>query len=190
MTPLNRRLVLLLPLGVAGVAGIGLYSMLDRMRAGKFDPRGVPSALIGKKLPDFSLPGLGAGPGFDGPGFGSGDLTSIGRPVLLNFFASWCVPCIAEADLLMALKQSGQPVFGVAYKDKPEATRAFLQQHGNPYMRVGRDTPGSVAIDFGLYGVPETYLIDTAGIVRWRWAGALTANILRQELAPLLKTLA
>ena len=110
--------------------------------------------------------------------------------MLLNFFASWCVPCIAEADVLLALKQSGQPVFGVAYKDKPDATDAFLRQHGNPYVRVGRDTAGSVAIDFGLYGVPESYLIDTAGIVRWRFAGALTTEIVQQELTPLLKTLA
>ena len=185
MKMLHRRLVLLLPLGVAGVAGVGLYSMLDRMRVGKFDPRGVPSALVGKRVPDFVLPGQR-----DGPGFGSADLAAFGRPVLLNFFASWCVPCVAEASVLLALKQSGQPVFGVAYKDKPEATDAFLRQHGNPYVRIGRDAPGSVAIDFGLYGVPETYLIDTAGIVRGRWAGALTADIVRHELMPLLKMLA
>ena len=185
MTALNRRLVLLLPLGIAGVAGIGLYSMLDRMRSGKFDPRGVPSALVGKPVPDFSLPGQG-----DSPGFSSADLKSQGRPVLLNFFASWCVPCIAEAEVLLALQRSGQPVFGVAYKDKPDATAGFLRQHGNPYVRVGRDAAGSVAIDFGLYGVPESYLIDTAGIVRWRFAGALTTEIVQQELTPLLKTLA
>ena len=88
------------------------------------------------------------------------------------------------------LQRSGQPVFGVAYKDKPDATAGFLRQHGNPYVRVGRDTAGSVAIDFGLYGVPESYLIDTAGIVRWRFAGALTTEIVQQELTPLLKTLA
>ncbi len=185
MTALNRRLVLLLPLGIAGVAGVGLYSMLDRMRSGKFDPRGVPSALVGKKVPNFNLPGQG-----DGPGFGSADLTLLGRPVLVNFFASWCVPCVAETGVLMALKQAGQPVFGVAYKDKPEATGAFLRRHGNPYVRVGRDAPGRVAIDFGLYGVPETYLIDTGGIVRWRWAGALTTEIVQQELMPMLKQLA
>lgn len=184
MTMLRRQMVLLLPLGIAGAAGIALYSMLDRMRAGKFDPRGVPSALIGKRRPDFSLPGLG-----DGPGLAAGDLASAGRPVLLNFFASWCVPCVAEAEVLMALKQSGQPIFGIAYKDKPAASTAFLRRHGDPYQRVGRDSSGSVAIDFGVYGVPETYLIDPSGIVRWRWAGALTADVVRQELAPLLKTL-
>jgi len=183
VTPLQRRLVLLLPFGLAGVAGVGLYSMLDRMRAGKFDPRGVPSALVGKPIPSFVLPGQG-----DGPGFGSADLKSLGRPVLLNFFASWCVPCIAEAEVLLALKQAGQPVFGIAYKDKPDATESFLRQHGNPYTRVGRDVAGSVAIDFGLYGVPESYVIDPAGIVRWRWAGALTPEIIHQELMPRLKS--
>ena len=185
MTPLGRRLMLLVPLGMAGALGVGLLSMLDRMRAGKFDPRGVPSALIGKPVPSFALPGQG-----DSPGFGSAELGSFGRPVLLNFFASWCGPCVTEAPLLLALKRSGLPIFGIAYKDKPEATDAFLRQHGNPYVRVGRDGPGLVAIDFGLYGVPETYLIDTAGLIRGRWAGALTPEILRQEIMPLMKTLA
>ena len=181
---MHRRLMLLLPLGVTGLAGAGLYAMLDRMRAGKFDPRGVPSALIGKPVPSFVLPGQG-----EGPGFGSAELAASGRPVLLNFFASWCVPCVAEAPVLLALQRSGQQLFGIAYKDKPEATEAFLRQHGNPYMRVGRDALGTVAIDFGLYGVPETYLIDPAGIVRGRWAGGLTTQILRQELLPMLKTI-
>ena len=185
MSKLNRRLVLLLPLGIAGVAGIGLYSMLERMRAGKFDPRGVPSALIGKPVPDFTLPGQG-----NDPGFSAADLRSLGRPVLLNFFASWCVPCIAEAKVLLELQKAGQPIFGIAYKDKPDATAAFLRQNGNPYRQVARDAAGSVAIDFGLYGVPETYLIDKGGIVRWRWAGELTADIARRELTPLLKQLA
>ena len=89
MIPLNRRLVLLLPLGMVGITGVGLYSMLDRMRAGKFDPRGVPSALVGKPVPSFSLPGQASN-----PGFGSSELTGLGRPVLLNFFASWCVPIV------------------------------------------------------------------------------------------------
>ncbi len=80
--------------------------------------------------------------------------------MLLNFFASWCLPCVQEAPVLMALKQRGLPIWGVAYKDKPEPAAAFLQQNGNPYQRVAVDQPGRAAIDFGLYGVPETYLVD------------------------------
>lgn len=185
MSLLTRRAALVGPLALVVIGGAGFAAMLSRMQQGKFDPRGVPSALVGRPVPSFALPGLG-----DGPGFASSELGSLGRPVLLNFFASWCVPCVAEAEVLMALKRSGQPVFGVAYKDKAEATAAFLREHGDPYVRIGRDVPGSVAIDFGLYGVPETYLIDTSGVVRGRWAGALTAEIVQQELKPLIKTLA
>ena len=90
----------------------------------------------------------------------------------------------------MALKQRGTPIWGIAYKDKPDATGAFLHQNGDPYTRIARDEPGNIAIDFGLYGVPETYLIDKAGIVRWRWAGGLSEDVVRQSLLPLLQGMA
>jgi cytochrome c biogenesis protein CcmG, thiol:disulfide interchange protein DsbE len=138
--------------------------------------------LIGKPLPRFSLPGQPPSQGFS-----SSDIVG---PALINFFASWCIPCVQEAPILMVLKQKGTPIFGIAYKDKPDATTDFLQQNGNPYTRIARDEPGAVAIDFGLYGVPETYVIDKSGIVRWRWAGGLSDDIVRQSLAPLLQSLA
>ena len=92
--------------------------------------------------------------------------------------------------MLMTLKQQGTPIWGIAYKDKTNATSAFLHQNGDPYTRIARDEPGNTAIDFGLYGVPESYVIDRSGTVRWRWAGGLTEDILRQSLAPLLQSLA
>ena len=92
--------------------------------------------------------------------------------------------------MLMALKRQGMQIWGIAYKDKPEATSGFLRQNGDPYTRIARDEPGSTAIDFGLYGVPETYLIDKSGIVRWRWAGGLSDDVVRQSLAPLIQSLA
>jgi cytochrome c biogenesis protein CcmG/thiol:disulfide interchange protein DsbE len=87
----------------------------------------------------------------------------------------------------MALAREGVPVFGIAYKDKAAESLAFLRKHGTPYARLGVDLPGRVAIDWGLYGVPETYLIDRNGIIRWRWAGPLTEDTLRQDLRPLLQ---
>jgi cytochrome c biogenesis protein CcmG, thiol:disulfide interchange protein DsbE len=174
---MNRRLLLLAPFGAVVAAGLGFFAMLRRETEGKFDPRGVPSMLIGKHVPPFTLPGE--------PGFADTDLA--GKPILVNFFASWCVPCVEEAQVLMELKSSGTPLYGIAYKDKPEATAAFLARHGNPYARIARDEPGRVAIDWGVTGVPETYLIDKDGIVRSRWVGPLTAQSVAAEVQPLLR---
>jgi len=175
---MNRRMLLLAPFGVVVVAGAGFLAMLHRASEGTFDPRGVPSMLMGKKVPAFNLP--------DDPGLASTDL-GAGGPVLVNFFASWCVPCVQEASTLMSLKQSGVTLYGIAYKDKPDATAAFLAKHGNPYARIGRDEQGLVGIDWGITGVPESYLIDTQGIVRWRYVGPLTDEAVQGELRPALK---
>ena len=185
MTILQRRALLLAPLGLAAIGGVSFWTLLQRMDKGTYDPHGVPSMLIGKPLPHFSLPGLPPSQGFS-----SDDVIAARRPALINFFASWCIPCVQEAPVLMALKNHGMPVWGIAYKDKSGATVDFLKQNGDPYTRVARDEPGNVAIDFGLYGVPETYLVDKSGTVRWRWAGGLSDDVVRQSLAPLLKSLA
>lgn len=185
MTPLQRRALLLAPLSLAALGGSALYVLLERMRDGTYDPHGVPSPLIGKKLPAFSLPGLGASPGFS-----SAEVVARNSPTLLNFFASWCLPCVQEAPELLKLKQRGLAIWGIAYKDKPAATENYLRENGDPYQRVATDEPGRVAIDFGLYGVPETYLVDRSGILRWRWAGGLSPDIVSHYLNPLLKSVA
>jgi cytochrome c biogenesis protein CcmG/thiol:disulfide interchange protein DsbE len=97
------------------------------------------------------------------------------------------VPCVEEADVLMALRRAGVSIYGIAYKDKAAATAAFLDRHGNPYARIGHDEPGLVAIDWGVTGVPESYLIDKDGTVRWRWVGPLTAEAVTGSLQPLLR---
>ena len=181
----RRRLVLLAPLGLAAAAGGGFWGLLLRMQQGSYDPHSLPSMLVGKTLPDFSLPGQPPSAGFSRT-----DIIATGRPALVNFFASWCIPCIEEAPALMQLHQDGVPIWGIAYKDKPNAAAGFLAQNGDPYVRVARDEPGRVAIDFGVYGVPETYLVDRRGIVRLRWAGGLSDDVVRGTLAPLLKSLA
>jgi cytochrome c biogenesis protein CcmG, thiol:disulfide interchange protein DsbE len=182
MPALNRRLFLLAPLGIAAAGGAAFWAMLDRMQEGRFDPRGVPSMLVGKPIPEFSLPGLDPHQGFS-----STDLGAPPSPVLVNFFASWCIPCVIEAPQLNELQRRGVRIWGIAYKDKQEATASFLRRTGDPYARIAVDAPGRVAIDFGAYGVPETYLVDRSGVVRWRWAGPLTDDILKRELDPLLK---
>ena len=183
-TPFSRRALLLLPALVAGGAGLGFFAMLRGLGTGGYDPRGVPSALLGKAPPDFALPPL---EGVGLPGLSAADLRAPGRPVLVNFFASWCVPCVIEHPQLMRLSREGVPVFGVGYKDQPGDSRRFLERHGNPYARLGVDLPGRAAIDWGVYGVPETYLIDRGGAVRWRWAGPVTEDTLRADLGPLLR---
>ncbi len=181
----RRRALLLAPFGVAALAGAGFFTVLDRMQSGSFDPKGVPSQLIGRPVPEFALPAQEPGEGFS-----SADLQAANRPVLLNFFASWCVPCIIEHPELMALSRGGLPVWGIAYKDTVAAASGFLARHGNPFARVARDAPGQVAIDFGVYGVPESYLIDRGGVVRWRYAGPLTPQVVIEQLRPLLSRLA
>ena len=182
MTPSGRRALMLAPLGLFAVGGAGFYLLLDRMNAGKYDPRQVPSMLLDRPVPSFTL---GEQPS-QAP-FSHTDLAAPGRPVLVNFFASWCLPCVNEAPQLLALQRRGIPIYGVAYKDKPDATARFLAQYGNPFTRIGRDPDGRVAMEFGVYGVPETYFVDRAGIVRARWAGELTDRLIRTALDPLLK---
>jgi cytochrome c biogenesis protein CcmG/thiol:disulfide interchange protein DsbE len=175
---MNRRILLLAPFGVALAAGGGFWEMLQGLRTGKFNPRGVPSMLIGKRVPAFDL-----------PGFSDRDLVT-GKPLLVNFFASWCVPCVEEHPVLMDLKQQGTPVWGIAYKDKPAATDALLAQRGDPYFRLARDEAGRAAIDWGITGVPESFLIDGQGIVRWHIALPLTPETVDQELMPLWRKVA
>ncbi|MEO3471252.1 DsbE family thiol:disulfide interchange protein [Roseomonas sp. CAU 1739] len=183
--PRSRRWMLYAPLGLAGAAGAGFWVMLRGLQTGDYNPRGVPSVLIGRGAPDFTLPPLEAS-GL--PTVSAADLRGpFPGPVLVNFWASWCVPCIVEHPQLMRLKREGIPVFGVNYKDKPADAAAFLTRHGNPFSRLGVDEPGRVAIDWGVYGVPETYLIDRQGIIRWRYAGPMTPELVAQDLRPLLR---
>jgi cytochrome c biogenesis protein CcmG, thiol:disulfide interchange protein DsbE len=146
------------------------------------DPRELPSALIDKEAPRFDLAGL------NGPRVALDGLK--GAPVLLNFFASWCVPCRIEHPLLMRLsEQEHVPLYGIDYKDQPEAAAKLLAQLGDPYRAIGMDRDGRVGLDFGVYGVPETYVLDGTGHIRKRFVGPLTAQQVDRELLPLLKQL-
>ena len=181
----SRRLLFLVPaLLFAGFVAYLAYALRPER-----DPSVVPSALIDKPAPAFDLPPLYD----DLPGLARGDLASDelgGKPVLVNFFASWCVPCRAEHPLLMRLKEEGVALYGIAYKDKPEDAKAFLAELGNPFSRVAMDSSGRTGIDFGVYGVPETYVIDGAGRIRFRQVGPLYPYVLDEQLMPLLAELA
>ncbi len=174
----RRQLVLSAPFGAALLGGGAFWAMLRGMSAGTFDPRGVPSPITGQPVPHFDLP---AQP--PGRGFGSAELAG-GKPTLLNFFASWCQPCEEEHPALMALSEAGLPIWAIAYKDGTDRAAQFIQRHGNPFQRIARDAAGRVAIDFGLSGVPETFLVDGAGVVRWHWANGLDADVIKNRLQP------
>ena len=172
-----RRLVYILPVLLFVVLAGYFFLGLQR------DPSLLPSALIDKPAPAFALPGLGAR-----PGIASADLA--GKVVLVNFFASWCAPCRVEHPLLMRLAEEGKvTLWGIDYKDKPEDATRLLAQLGDPYGRIGVDESGRAAIDFGVYGVPETYVVDKQGRIRYRQVGPISAETWDRVLLPLVKQL-
>ncbi len=147
------------------------------------DPRKVDSPLIGKPAPAFSLPTLAG----DQP---LSHETLAQQVSLLNVWASWCVACRAEHDILVALgKRDDVHLFGLNYKDNADDATQWLRQHGNPYIASAHDLAGLVGIDWGVYGVPETFVIDKRGIVRAKHIGPLTWPYVNQELLPLLRAL-
>ncbi|MFO7482964.1 DsbE family thiol:disulfide interchange protein [Oceanibaculum nanhaiense] len=170
-----RRLPYLLPvllfIAVAGYFAVGLTR----------DPQKLPSAMIDKPAPAFALPPAIA----DVPGLSDADLK--GQVALVNVFASWCAPCRIEHPLLTGLAREGVTIFGINQKDKPQAVAKFLADLGNPYARIGADTDGRVSIDWGVYGVPETYVVDRDGHIRYRHVGVLTAKDVEQTIRPLLR---
>lgn len=148
------------------------------------DPQELPSALIDRPAPAFDLPAL---PGH-AAGASSADLG--GQVTLVNFFASWCVPCLAEHPLLTRLaREDGIRVVGINYKDESADALAWLAQHGDPYLAIGADRDGRVAIDWGVYGVPETFVVDAGGRIRLRHPGPLTPDLVDDTLLPLLREL-
>ena len=173
----KRSWLVFLPLvAFAGLAAL----LLLRLFAG--DASRLPSALIGRPVPSFALAPVA---GLGKPGLATADLAR-GEPTILNVFASWCVPCREEAPTLMTLAQSGRRLVGIAYKDKAENTRRFIGEVGNPFSAVGSDASGRIGIDFGVYGVPETYVINGTGTIVAKIVGPLTDDNIKSELLPAL----
>ena len=178
----NRRqrssLLMLVPLVVASVIGgvfyWGLHNRSDQLS----------SALIGRPVPVFALPPI------EGRHDGLATPDLEGQVSMVNVWASWCVPCRAENPLLVELAARGiVPIFGLNYKDNAKDALAFLSELGDPFTRIGADTSGRVSIDWGIYGVPETYVIDAGGRIAYRQVGPITRKILAEDILPVVARL-
>lgn len=175
---LKRSLAFLVPLalfaGVVALLAVGLTR----------NPREVPSPLIGKPVPKFSLPPV------KGRALGLATADLKGEVSLVNVFASWCVPCRQEHPLFMELKAKGVvTIHGINYKDSPEDAARWLEELGDPYARTGADLDGRVSIDWGVYGVPETFLIDREGRIAYKQIGPITPQVLEQKILPQINRL-
>ena len=174
----GSRLGYLVPLlvfaALAVLLGIGLT----------LDPRKVPSPLIGKPVPEFSLPPV------KGRTLGLASADLKGHVSLVNVFASWCIPCRQEHPLFVDLKARGVvPIYGINYKDRPDDAARWLDELGDPYARTGADLDGRVSIDWGVYGVPETFLVDREGRIAYKHIGPLTPRIMSEKIIPLIEQL-
>ncbi|MBA3536349.1 MAG: DsbE family thiol:disulfide interchange protein [Tatlockia sp.] len=146
------------------------------------DPQRLPSTQLGKSLPDFKLQMLGDKKFFT-------PAAMHGKVVLLNVWASWCAACVDEQVFLMKLSRESVPIYGLNYKDKTENASRWLSEWGNPYLGIGEDKEGKVAIDLGVYGAPETFLIDKQGIIRYRHVGGINENIWKTDFLPRIQQL-
>lgn len=178
----RRRLLTAIPIAGAGVLGLGFWKMLGGMGSGSFDPHAINAPILDRPLPDFTLPGLPD----QGEGFGAADLRAQTAPVLLNFFASWCIPCVAEMPEMRRIA-ARIPLWGIAYKDKPENAARFVARDGSPFARVGLDQSGMAAIEWGVSGVPETFLILPGGKIAWHGTAEITEETFNLEIAPRMK---
>ncbi len=175
---LPKTRLYLLPLGIffalVALLGVGLT----------LNPREVPSPLIGKPAPHFELPQL------HDPARTFSEKDMLGKVWLLNVWASWCVSCRAEHPVLLDLARSkAVPIYGLNYKDERKDGVAWLGRLGNPYQLSAYDIQGRVGIDYGVYGVPETYVIDKRGVIRYKQIGPVTPEILKEKILPLVSEL-
>ncbi len=176
-----RRLVYLLPLVVlmalGGFFAVGLTK----------DPHVIPSALIDKPVPTFELPPI---EGYTAKQVGLAAEDLKGQVSVINIFASWCVPCRAEHPNINRLAEMNLvPVYGLNYKDEPKAAVAWLNDLGDSYMAIGADREGRTGIDFGVYGVPETFIIDQQGHIRFKKVGPIVGDALETEILPIIREL-
>ncbi len=168
---------------IAALFLIGLYGR---------PPSTVPSALIGKPAPAFALPAIAELQAADGkpvPGLALADLKGRGVTVV-NVFASWCAPCRDEHPQLLALSRAGVRLVGINYKDDPENARRFLGSLGNPYSAVGADASGRTAVEWGVYGVPESFVVDSNGIIRFKQIGPISPEQLASVVLPQIEAAA
>ena len=143
------------------------------------DPNYVPSVMLDKPAPQFAMDPI---EGVETPGFDTAAL--MGQVTLVNVFASWCIPCREEHPVLMKLSKTGIPIYGINPRDAPENARAFLQNLGNPYTRIGTDPNNRVSIDWGVYGVPESFVVNAKGVITYKHTGPITEQTLADSVLP------
>lgn len=171
----RRSLLALIPLAAMG----GLVALFAA-RLGR-DPSIIPSALIGRAVPDFALPPV------QGRSLGLSSVDLSGEVSLVNVFASWCIPCRQEHPVFMRLaREKVVPVYGINYKDAPDDAAKWLDERGDPYTRTGADRDGRVVIEWGVYGVPETFVVGADGVIAYKHVGAVTEKILSDTILPLV----
>jgi len=178
------RVASVLPVAIFAVLVVVFAVYLYQVGSGGKVISEIPSALIDQPAPALDLPPIA------GRNDGLASDRLAGKVSLVNVFASWCPPCHAEHPILMGLARDGVAIFGINYKDRPEDARRFLAELGNPYRAIGADTSGRAAIDWGVYGYPETFVIDKAGRIRYKHIGPITAHDLEAKILPALERLA
>lgn len=184
--PRRRRLLILAPLVLFGAMAVMFAFALT-----KGDPARLPSALIGKPAPALALTaieGLQEGP--RAVPLLTSELLQKGEVTVVNFWASWCLPCVEEHPLLIEIAQKASvPVLGINYKDAAANARRFLGRYGNPYAAVGADTSGRTAIEWGVYGMPETFILDGQGRIAYKHVGPITQDALERTILPAIARL-
>lgn len=177
-----QRLKLFIPLLAFVLLAGFFYVVQQRIGAGEYDPQALPSALLNKPLPTFSLPNL----------LNDEPVTAEsirGQVALVNVWATWCPTCHYEHPFLNQLAERGVTIFGVDYKDEPDKAKAWLAEKGNPYRVVIDDRAGRLGLDLGVTGAPETYLVDHHGVVRFRYQGALDQRVWSEHFESLFNQL-
>lgn len=174
----RRSLLTFVPLAAVGGLVALFAAGLGR------DPSVIPSALIGRAVPDFALPPV------QGRTLSLSSVDLRGEVSLVNVFASWCIPCREEHPVFMRLaREKVVPVYGINYKDAPDDAAKWLDERGDPYTRTGADRDGRVAIEWGVYGVPETFVVGADGVIAYKHVGAITEQILSDAILPLIARL-
>lgn len=177
------RLKLFVPLIIFVLLAAMFWAVERRVASGDYSPTALPSALTGRELPDFAMPILESD-----KILARSDL--LGEPFLLNVWATWCPTCHYEHPFLLDLAEAGDiALYGVNYKDDTAAARQWLAQRGNPYAATLADVEGTLGLDLGVTGAPETYLVDHLGVVRLRYQGALDDEVWQREFVPLLESI-
>lgn len=181
--PRASRWPYLIPL-VAVLALGGVFAKRLSDISGGYDPKVIPTVLLNTPAPEFNLPPL---PGL-GEALTSADLK--GKVSLVNIWGSWCVACTVEHPLLMEIAKTGEvPIYGIAWRDTPERSLAWLEKHGNPFTKIGQDPRSETIINFGVTAAPESFLIDKEGIIRYKVTGIISPEIWRDTLRPLIAQL-